>query len=191
MVGHLFKIRGLHLKPPFYAMVLLAFLICFSATGEEVTPPSPEKPWAPPNLNDYEQQLAHGEFSNEQSAAQVPIDPDKVYALPELIDIAERSHPETRVAWESARQAAGALGLAKSAYYPYLAASAAAGFQHGVAPFLTEVVSGNETAENAMLSAEWLLFDFGERKAATTEARERLMWPMSVSMPRTSKSSLA
>ena len=140
-----------------------------------MVPPTPDKPWAPPGLNDYEQQLAHGAFSNQQSAAQAEIDPDKVYALPELIDIAERSHPQTRVAWESARQAAGALGLAKSAYYPYLAASAAAGFQHGVAPFLTEVVSGNEEAENATLSAEWLLFDFGERKAATIEAREKLM----------------
>ncbi len=175
MSGHLFKARNLNLKYPFYAGLLWTFLICFSAAGEDVIPPSPEKPWAPPGLNDYEQQLAHGAFSNQQSAAQAEIDPDKVYALPELIDIAERSHPETRVAWENARQAAGALGLAKSAYYPYLAASASAGFEHGVAPFLTEVVSGNEEAEDAMLSAEWLLFDFGERKAATTEAKEKLM----------------
>jgi len=29
--------------------------------------------------------------------------------LPELIDIAERSNPETRVAWEQARQAAKAI----------------------------------------------------------------------------------
>jgi TolC family type I secretion outer membrane protein len=153
----------------------LASLICLRSVGEEAVPPSPEKPWSPPNLDQYEQQLAHGAFSNNQSAAQVEIDPEKIYDLPELIDIAERSHPQTRVAWESARQAAGAVGLSKSAYYPYLAASAAAGYEHGPAPFLTEVVSGNETAEDAMLTAEWLLFDFGERKAATTEAREQLM----------------
>jgi outer membrane protein len=179
MAGHLFRTRGLHigslLNSPVYGAIFLAFLICLRSVGEEAVPPSPEKPWSPPNLDQYEQQLAHGAFSNNQSAAQVEIDPEKVYDLPELIDVAERSHPQTRVAWESARQAAGAVGLSKSAYYPYLAASAAAGYEHGPAPFLTEVVSGNETAEDAMLTAEWLLFDFGERKAATTEAREQLM----------------
>ena len=33
----------------------------------------------------------------------VPIDLEKTYDLPELIDIAERSHPETRAAWEQAQ----------------------------------------------------------------------------------------
>jgi len=158
-----------------FLATFLAFSICLGTVGEEVVPPSPEKPWSPPGLSDYEQQLAHGAFSNEQSAAEAQIDPEKIYSLPELIDIAERSHPETRVAWENARQAAGAVGLARSAYYPYLAASAAAGFQHGPGSLLTEVVSGNETTENAMINVEWLLFDFGERKAATLEAREKLM----------------
>jgi outer membrane protein len=173
--GHLLKTRGLNQKNPFYAVALWTFLVCLSAHGEQIVPPSPEKPWSPPGLDAYEQELAHNDFSNQESTAGAEIDPAKVYGLPELIDIAERSHPQTRVAWENARQAAGAMGLARSAYYPYLAASAAAGFQHGAAPFLTEVVSGNETAEDAMLSAEWLLFDFGERKAATAEAREKLM----------------
>jgi len=154
---------------------LWTLLIGTKAMGEEAVPPSPEKPWVPPGLNDYEEQLAHGAFSNQKTAAQADIELDKVYTLPELIDIAERSHPETRVAWEQARQAAGVVGLAKSAYYPYLAASAAASFQHSVAPFLTEVVSGNEAKEDAMVSAEWLLFDFGQRKAATVEAKEKLM----------------
>lgn len=175
MAVHSSKTSKLDRHHPLVGAVFLVALICFNTAGEELAPPSPEKPWSPPGLSDYEQQLAHGEFSNEQSGAQAEIDPGKVYALAELIDIAERSHPETRVAWESARQAAGAVGLVKSAYYPYLAASAAAGFQHGAGPLLTEVVSGNETVENAMLSAEWLLFDFGERRAAVTEAKEKLM----------------
>jgi len=175
MAVHLSRTRGLHFKNPLSGATFLAFLICFNTSGEEVVPPSPDKPWAPPGLNGYEQELAHGDFSNQQSAAQVQIDPEKTYNLPELIDIAERSHPQTRVAWESARQAAGAVGLAKTAYYPYLAASAAVGFRHGPAPLLTDFVSGNETSEDAMLSVDWLLFDFGERKAATLEAKEKLM----------------
>ena len=175
MAGYLLKTGGLHQKNRFYAVALWTFLVCLSAHGEQVVPPSPEKPWSPPGLDSYEQELAHGAFSNRESAAQAEIDSDKVYDLPELIDIAERSHPETRVAWESARQAASSVGLSKSAYYPYLAASAAAGFAHGPAQFLTEVVPGNEATEDALLTAEWLLFDFGERKAATAEAKEKLM----------------
>ena len=103
------------------------------------------------------------------------LDPAKVYDLPALIDIAERSHPETRVAWERARQAARAVGLNESAYYPYLAASAAAGFQHGPAPFLTDIVSGSAAQENVALSLEWLLFDFGRRRAAVAAPREQSM----------------
>lgn len=103
------------------------------------------------------------------------MDPAKIYDLPELVDIAERSHPQTRVAWEQARQAARAVGLSQSAYYPYLSASAAAGFQHAVAPFLTAVVPGSAEQEDAALNLEWLLFDFGERKAEVTAAKEKLM----------------
>jgi outer membrane protein TolC len=121
---------------------------------------------------------------------QVEINPDTVYDLPELIDIAERSNPEARTAWERARQAAGAVGLTESAYYPYLVASAAAGYEHAFIPFpqlhvgpnLTDVtITGGGTlattaaAEGAALNVKWLLFDFGERKATATAAKERLM----------------
>jgi hypothetical protein len=47
-------------------------------------------------LNAYESELAHGDFSNEKNAKQIEIVPDKIYELPELIDIAERSNPITR-----------------------------------------------------------------------------------------------
>lgn len=41
-----------------------------------------------------------------------------MYELPELIDIAERSNPDTRIAWERARKAAAAVGVRQSAYFP-------------------------------------------------------------------------
>src|SRR5262249_3986692 len=67
----------------------------------------------------YEKDLA------ASPSTEARIDPDKVYELPELIDIAESTNPQPRVAWERARQAAAAVGLSKSAYYPYLAGRAA------------------------------------------------------------------
>ena len=42
----------------------------------------------------------------------VAIDPDHAYTLAELIDIAQRSNKQTRVAWEAARQAAITVGIA-------------------------------------------------------------------------------
>jgi hypothetical protein len=43
----------------------------------------------------------------------VRIDPERVYSLTELIDLAEANNPETRVAWEDAVAQAGALGVAR------------------------------------------------------------------------------
>src|SRR6266496_4417528 len=170
-------------------VALMNVLITCATFGSDIAPPSAEKPWSPPGLNAYERELAHGDFSNEKNAKQIEIVPDKIYQLPELIDIAERSNPETRIAWERARQAAAALGLSQSAYFPYLVASAGAGYEHAFIPFPSlkqgpgpsdvSVTGGGTLAtdavgERAALGVKWLLFDFGERKAATTMAKEGL-----------------
>src|SRR6267154_988431 len=112
-------------------VALMNFLTASAIFGSEIAPPSPEKPWSPPGLNAYERELAQGHFSN----AEVEISPEKIYELPELIDIAERSNPNTRIAWEGARQAASAVGLSQSAYFPYLVASAGAGYERAFLPF--------------------------------------------------------
>ena len=77
--------------------------------GRQVAP-TPTAPWNAPDLRGYTSLL--------KSAEPSPIDPQKRYNLVELIDIAERVNPETRVAWESARQAAIGVGLVESEYFP-------------------------------------------------------------------------
>jgi len=57
--------------------------------------------WSAPDLRGYTSLL--------KSAEPSPIDQQKRYSLVELIDIAERVNPETRVAWEAARRAASAV----------------------------------------------------------------------------------
>src|SRR5262249_44411911 len=89
-----------------------------------------------------------------------------------------------------ARQAAAAVGLSESAYYPYLAASAFAGYEKTFIPFPTlrlgpgptdvSVVGGGtlgfETkAARVALDMKWLLLGFGERSAAKTVTEEGLM----------------
>jgi outer membrane protein len=149
----------------------LFFLFQYASCGQDAAPPAPDKPWSPPKLGEYQQELSHIGRNNTNA---VPINPEKTYDLPELIDIAERSHPETRVAWELARAQAGAVGLSKSSYYPYLAALASEDFSHQLF-VLTSVFPGNSIEENAGFELNWLLFDFGGRKAAVAEAREKLM----------------
>jgi outer membrane protein len=151
--------------------LLFVLFVSFPVSAEDGAPPSPDKPWSPPSLGDYEQQLSGIGRTNADA---VPIEPGKTYDLPELIDIAERSHPETRVAWEQARAQARAVGLSKSAYYPYLAALASENYAHQLSA-LTTVFPANGIEENAGVELNWLLFDFGGRKAAVAEARQKLM----------------
>jgi outer membrane protein len=176
------------------AHICLAAVACvgvdFTVLGGNEAPPSPNWPWYPSQLREYEKLLAHRDIGDKQNLTPIAIDPEKVYDLPELIDIAERTNPETRIAWERARQAAAALGLSQSAYFPYLVASAGAGYEHAFVPFpaLNQgpgpsdvAVTGGGTlatdaaGERAALGVKWLLFDFGERKAVTTMAKEGLM----------------
>jgi outer membrane protein len=147
------------------------FLFQQSLCGQDSAPPAPDKPWAPRRLGDYEKELSQIGRNNVNA---VPTDPEKTYDLPELIDIAERSHPETRVAWEQARAQAEAVGLSKSAYYPYLAAVASEDFAHALTA-INSVFVADAFEENVGVDLHWLLLDFGGRKAAVAAAREKLM----------------
>jgi outer membrane protein TolC len=154
-----------------YSTGLVVFLFQPLSHGQDSAPPAPDKPWSPPALGAYERELSRMSRENSNS---VPIDAEQIYYLPELIDVAERSHPQTRVAWEQARAQAGAVGLSKSAYYPYLAGLASVNFAHQLS-VLTSVFPGNGIEENAGVDLSWLLFDFGGRKAALAVARQKLM----------------
>src|SRR5438067_11164009 len=173
------------------------FLAISVAQARNDAPPSSDKAWLPPKLSDYENQLAGQRFHEAETGSRVSINPRKTYNLAELIDIAQRSNPETRVAWERARQAAAAVGLTESAYYPYLVAAAAGGYDRAFVPFPTlrvkqqtpptngnlpnvEIVGGGTLITESLLAraelnAKWLLLDFGERKATRAVAREQLM----------------
>src|SRR5438067_2146521 len=114
--------------------LLLAITV---ANARNDPPPSSDRTWSPPNLSNYERELAEYHFNEAQGSSHVSISSRKIYGLADLIDIAQRNNPETRVAWERARQAAAAVGLSESAYYPYLVASAAAGYDRAFIPFPT------------------------------------------------------
>jgi outer membrane protein TolC len=174
----------------FLATIAIAF-------ARDDAPPSPVRPWAPPSLPGYEGELRGYQPTEAEQRYLPAIDPRKTYNLAELIDIAQRSNPETRVAWERARMAAAAVGLTESAYYPYIVAAAAGGYDRAFIPFpqlradLTkpptngnlpnvDIVGGGTLITESLLAraelnAKWLLIDFGERSAIRAAAREKLM----------------
>jgi outer membrane protein TolC len=161
-----------------------------ASAGADDAPPSPREAWYPGKLRDYEAELAREARQNSAEVSGVKADPNIVYDLPALIDLAQRSNPQTRIAWERAREAAAAVGLSQSAYFPYLVASAGAGYERAFTPFPTlqqgpgpkevSVTGGGTLAMDAavaqaLLGVKWLLLDFGERKAVETVAKENLM----------------
>jgi outer membrane protein len=139
--------------------------------GRQVAP-TPSAPWSIPDLRGYTSLLKTAEPS--------PIDQQKRYTLLELIDIAERVNPETRVAWEAARKAAIAVGLVESEYFPVLTLSAIGGYRSEALPAPKDVAPSGffrATLNQAFptLELRWLLLDFGRRGNTWDAAKERLL----------------
>ncbi|MBV8212070.1 MAG: TolC family protein [Verrucomicrobia bacterium] len=177
----------------------LCFLMASTTAGaKDSAPPSPDRPWSPPDLAAHQAQLQNRHVGG---ATDAEVDHHKVYHLPELIDLAERLNPDTKVAWQRAKQALAAVGLQEVNYYPILSAAAASGYTRLFAPLpslninraalVRAIETGGPASSaislqsdgvlhldllgNATLSLKWLLFDFGERAAAVRVAREELL----------------
>src|SRR4030095_8931410 len=138
----------------------------------ELAPASPDVPWTIPN--DSAGTRPYVDFAQN---GRVDIDPVRVYGLAELIDIAQRNNPQTREAWERARQAALSVGLVESTYAPQLSAEAIAGYQRTPLPIPSTLIDkGYFTAESRelipSLAVKWLLFDFRRRPGAEQGASE-------------------
>ena len=130
-------------------------------------PASPDRPWTiPESASTRAAQL--GEHRD-------PV-PKKPYGLPELIDLAERTNPQTRGAWEAARAAAAAEGLVESQYLPQLSFEAIGGYEHTPLPAPKSLIPKGFFESNSQefipaLALKWLLFDFGRRAASLEGAR--------------------
>ena len=107
------------------------------------------------------------------------IDPAKPYRLEELIDIAESNNPRTRIAWEAAKQAANRLGIARSDYYPHLAALVLAGDQREIEPWPRPLGAPNGyflvelPVVEAGVALQYNVYDFG-RRGGRVEATQAL-----------------
>jgi hypothetical protein len=88
--------------------------------SKDSAPPSPDQSWSPPDLPAHQAGLQNHRL---EVPSNIVIDPRKTYLLPDLIDIAQRLNPETKIAWQRAKQALAAVGLKEVTYYPILSAA--------------------------------------------------------------------
>ncbi len=107
-------------------------------------------------------------------------DPQKDYDLAELIDLAERANPETKVAWEQAKQSAAAVGLARSEYLPILALNASAEYSREPIPVpesatMASYLDLRTEQVQPVATLEWVLLDFGRRKSGVLAAKNQLL----------------
>jgi outer membrane protein len=130
-------------------------------------PPAPDRPWSIPDSA-----FARAAALEDEPTLWV----QKPYDLPALIDLAQRTNPETRAAWQAARAAAAAIGLAESSYLPQLSAEALGGFERTPLPIPRTLVPKGYFVSDSReiipsLALKWLLFDFGRREANLEAAR--------------------
>lgn len=182
----------MHRRDKLGPLSLVIFLSGCATSSLNLAPAAPNVPWTPSTSSDGEivagappsatapRSNSYILPSNARAAEEAPapadLDSSHPYTLAELIDLAQSHNPSTRVAWERARDAALATGIAKAAYLPNLSASVVGAYQTGN-NHLT--VNGTQNSLNgslhgsiSALSVQWLLFDFGERAAVVSAAEQ-------------------
>jgi outer membrane protein len=156
------QMNGSHLR----LVAVFTLLIAARITRAQSAPISPERPW----------NAATGSRSSpSRPAPDYAPDPLKLYTLPELIDLAERHNPETRVAWENAKGRAADLGIAKASLYPTLAAAALA--QSAREDILFAPFFYRQTTESfsPIFLLDYTIFDFGRRSQDVAANRSNLV----------------
>jgi outer membrane protein len=171
----------------------VAALLAGCATSSlNLAPAAPNVPWTPATRSDGE--IVAGAPSsatapksdsyilpaNAKAAGEAPavarLDKSHSYSLAELIDLAQSHNPSTRVAWEEARDAALATGIARAAYLPSVSASVVGAYQtrNNSVTVQGTHTSGDDSLRGVIsaVSVQWLLFDFGERDASVSAAAQ-------------------
>lgn len=128
--------------------------------------------WSPPAVAQHASCPA---VTNVRDAAQcigsapaLPVEElkhDRIYTLPELIDLAESNSPEGRIAWARAKASLEQAGIARASYLPVLAFAAQGSDARAIVPFPKPLAPrGYVTVEQpvaaAQMELEYTLLNF-------------------------------
>ena len=115
--------------------------------------------------------------SNARPAAALPCDfaarPAKALSLFDVVERALCNNPQTHEAWANARAQAAQLGVSKAANLPSLSANGTV--SHNATNGRGTVASNSYQQQSVGLSLNYLLYDFGGRSAAISNAEQVLI----------------
>jgi len=150
------------------AVVMLCLLGAEGSLYGQKAPSVPERSWDASSVKQPFKVPA-------RSVPSPVVDPTKIYALSELVDIAEQNNPETRVAWENAKARAADLGIAQSTLYPTLAAAALAETHREEIFFGPNFQQQTVATFNPVFVLDYIIFDFGRRSQQISSSRNDLV----------------
>ena len=168
------RYRQLRFFRPFHltlAQVVLVLVMATSARlgSTQTIPVSAARPWRGTQELQIEYSAKH------PVEPRFNLDPDKVYSLPELIDLAESHNPQTCVAWERARSQLAALGVARSELYPTIGAIALSQTTRSQAFFGDRFYRQTGQEFEGALELNYTILDFGARAGRIAAARAQLL----------------
>lgn len=149
--------------------ILFVLILCADRVFAQNAPPSPDRPWQPPQGQEIEDAAKHFHESG------FSIEPDRTYSLAEPVNLAETNNPETRVARERARAQAAALGVARSELYPTVAAVALSQMNRQQVLFCSSFFRQTVEASGPALLLSYTVFDSGARAGRIAAARAELV----------------
>jgi outer membrane protein len=175
-------------------LLALAALSGCASWSADIAPPRVDRPWVPVTSADGE--ILAGRPARPPTGGRggfvlpanpalgvmpdttTALEPGRTQTLADLIDAAQSNNPQTRVAWNAARNAALSVGIARSTYLPRLTAAVVGGYRHGSGSNTTNLGPANldgsrdnwATGSVSALGLQWLIFDFGQRRALVEAA---------------------
>ncbi len=155
----------------FSPAISLAFALAVAPAqgGAQELPSAPSVPWqAPRSLSAH----LHAPGESPPLGPQAgPVDAGHPLALADLIDIAMRRNPQTRSAWESAKQSLAAKGVARSALFPTLTGLVLGETERTSILFNTMYVRQTVGGYEPELELTYTVFDWNARLDALRAAR--------------------
>ncbi len=141
--------------------------------SEVASPASVSHAWSPPasiNLSAPSSDQIHGHDDEARS----PLS-DHAHDLPELVDLALKTNPQTRRDWYAAQAADAQLGQSRADNYPKITADGDAGYFKLPIQFPGQTLIVRNEAFLPQIKVSYDLLDFGRSRAAERGAREQLI----------------
>jgi outer membrane protein TolC len=136
-----------------------------SIHGAAPAPAAPNEKWRPPpNVVDA------GPTDSAAKPALTPRDTGRTFTLAEIVDIALRNNPATRISWTQARAAADVYGATRGRLFPTITAGVSANRSQQIAT--PGRPAGERSQYGPSLSLSYTVLDFGGRSGAIDVTRQ-------------------